>query len=91
LSAAEDSVDPGTVMYDWLASLEEECASRPEIIVGPFGTHGVLYEEDDDGESYALVGFALPDGVFAEIEYGTYGCLAGWRVYLEQEGSEGSE
>jgi len=88
LSTAEDSVDPGTVMYDWLASLEEECASRPEIIVSPFGTHGVLYKEDEDGQPYALVGFALPDGVFAEIECGTYGCLAGWRVYLGSEDSE---
>jgi len=42
LSTAEDSVDPGTVLYDWLASLEEECAGRPEIVVSPFGTHGVL-------------------------------------------------
>jgi len=91
LSTTEGSVDPGTVLYDWLASLEEKCASRPEIIVGPFGTHGVLYEEDEDGESYALVGFVLPDGVFAEIECETYGRLAGWRVYLEPEGSEDSE
>jgi len=74
-------VDPGTALFDWASSLEEQCASAPEIVTSPFGSHNVTYDEDEDGERYATVGFVLPDDVFAEIEGGTYGGLVGLRVY----------
>lgn len=41
---------------------------------------GLTYGEDEEGE-YVVLGFALPEGWFAEIEDGTYGELQGFRIY----------
>ncbi len=79
-------VDVVTVSYDWMSGLGFTVAmSAPEVVVGPFGSHGVTYGVDEDGESYATIGFVLPEGVFAEIEDGTYGNLTGLRIYLAGE------
>jgi len=78
-------VDVATVSYDWMGGLGFAVANTPEIIVGPFGSHGVTYGNDEDNEPYATVGFVLPEGVFAEIEDGTYGNLTGLRIYLGGE------
>jgi len=40
------------------------------------------YAEDGEGQ-YAVIGFALPDDFFAEIDGGTYGALFGFRIYRE--------
>lgn len=77
-------VDAGTALFDWASSLEEQCASSPEIITSPFGSHNVTYDEDEDGDRYATVGFVLLDSVFVEIEGGTYGNLVGLRVYPDE-------
>jgi len=42
---------------------------------------GVLYAHDDDGNAYALISLGLPNGVYAEIDGGTYGTLQGIRIY----------
>jgi len=39
------------------------------------------YGEDAEGQ-YALLGFVIPDGFYAEIEQG-YGSLFGFRIYRE--------
>lgn len=77
-------VDAGTALFDWASSLEEQCASSPEILTSPFGSHNVTYDEDEDGDRYATVGFVLLDSVFVEIEGGTYGNLVGLRVYPDE-------
>jgi hypothetical protein len=78
------SCDPGTVFCDWLVGLPEAVSGRPDLLVGPFGAHGVTYGTDEDGEAYATVGFSLPgDEVFAELCDATYGSLCGFRVYLD--------
>ena len=38
---------------------------------------------DEDGYEYATISFSLPDGVYAELEGGTYGTMVGVRVYRE--------
>ncbi|MHB1772059.1 MAG: hypothetical protein ACYCST_10000 [Acidimicrobiales bacterium] len=78
-------VDVATISYDWMSGLGCDVANAPEVIVGPFGSHGVRYGNDEDNEPYATVGFVLPEGVFAEIEDGTYGNLTGLRIYLNGE------
>jgi len=85
----EARVDPGTVPCDWLVSLDDEFASRAEIIVSQFGSHAVRYEEDEDGAAYALVGFARPEEIYTGISDETYGRLAGWRVLLDSGASWG--
>jgi hypothetical protein len=53
--------------------------ARPSEIVGPFGTHGVCYGEEDE-TIFASVGFVLGEvGVYAEIEDGTFGELQAFR------------
>ena len=78
-------VDVATASYDWMSGLGFAVANAPEVVVGPFGSHGVTYGVDEDGESYATIGFVLPEGVYAEIEDGTYGNLTGLRIYLNGE------
>ena len=80
-----EAVDVATVSYDWMSGLGFVVANAPEVVVGPFGSHGVTYGVDEDGERYASVGFVLPEGVYAEIEDGTYGTLTGLRIYLNGE------
>lgn len=43
---------------------------------------GIHYGEDEDGDAFALVGYSLPEAIYAEIDSGTYGTLQGFRVYL---------
>ena len=84
------SCDPGTVFCDWLVGLPEAVSGRPDLLVGPFGAHGVTYGTDEDGDPYAMVGFVLPgDEVFAELCNATYGSLCGFRVYLDPAVGEG--
>lgn len=49
-----------------------------------FGTHGIEYGEED-GMEYASLGFILPDGMYAEIEDGTYGQLNAFRIFRSDE------
>ena len=72
-------------LFAWLGEMRTrlQAGERPESVESPFGTHGVNYGEED-GERFATVGFVLPDGVFAEIEDGTYGQLNGFRVFLDE-------
>lgn len=66
---------------------EGDWSERPETIETPLGTHGCHYNphfppESTDSEVWVVVGMsALPGGVFAEIEHGTYGNLQGFRYY----------
>lgn len=55
---------------------------RPLTIKTVFGEHGMHYDFDEDGDGFVTIGFNLPDGVFAEIDGGTYGQLQGFRIYL---------
>jgi len=71
----------------WLRTLGFAVRYRPDAITGPLGTHGVTYDVDDDGEPYARIGFGLPEGVYAEIEDGTYGELQALRIYLGRSDS----
>lgn len=58
-------------------------AELPDSYQWPDGsTSGIYYAADEDGEDYAVVGYNLPDGIYAEIDSGTYGTLQGFRVYL---------
>lgn len=86
LSAA---INPDQQLYSWLRDVRVRLASgdMPNQVTGPFGTHGVTYGEET-GEQYATVGFCLPDGVYAEVEDGTYGQLQGLRVILDGSGVE---
>lgn len=54
------------------------------FIRSPFGTHEVevSYDPEED-EVFAVVGFMLPDDMYAETENGTYGTLQGFRVFSE--------
>lgn len=72
---------------EWMSTLGTAISYRPAAITGPFGTHGVTYERDEDDEPYASIGFNLPEGVYAEIEDGTYGELQALRVYLGRSDS----
>jgi hypothetical protein len=54
---------------------------RPDHIETEYGVHGVKYDYDEDGDSYAEVGFVLPKRCFAVIEDGTYGSLNAIRIY----------
>lgn len=58
-------------------------AERPDSYQWPDGsTSGIYYHEEEDGQVCASVGYNLPDGIYAEIDYGTHGTLQGFRVYL---------
>ena len=60
---------------------------RPTEVISPFGIHGVMYGTDEDDNTYATVGFILPNGVYAEIEDGTFGELQGFRIYFDNSGA----
>lgn len=55
-------------------------SERLAEIRGPFGIHGIQYGADDEGE-YAVIGFTLPDDIYAEVEGDTYAQLEGFRIY----------
>lgn len=83
--AFTDALDVATITYDWMSGLGFAVANAPDVITGPFGTHGVTYDLDEDSEPYARIGFVLPEGVYAEIEDGTYGELQALRICLGTE------
>lgn len=56
--------------------------ARLDSVTTSAGTHGIMYDTDEDGLDYASVGYNLPDGLYAEVEHGTYGELQAIRVYL---------
>ena len=87
--APQAAIAPDQQLYNFLGGVRSRLDSgeRPTEIVGPFGTHGVWYDEED-GEEYATVGFALPDGVFAEIDGDAYGEMVGFRIYLGEAAAE---
>ena len=87
--APQAAIAPDQQLYNFLGGVRSRLDSgeRPTEIVGPFGTHGVRYDEED-GEEYATVGFALPDGVFAEIDGDAYGEMVGFRIYLGEAAAE---
>ena len=71
----------------WLAVLRERLrqGDRPEMVSGFGKTRAISYlrdEENDDAE-YAFVAFELSSDFLAEIEYGTFGHLQGFRIYLD--------
>ena len=67
----------------FLIKLRDDIRSghRPTLIKSPFGDLGVVWDYDPEFGTYATVGFNLPDGIYAEIEDGTYGQLQGFRIY----------
>lgn len=74
-------------LYTWLAEASDliKRAWGPEgerlaEIHGLDGIHGIQYGEDEAGE-YATIGFTLPDGIYGEVDGGTYGQLQGFRIY----------
>jgi len=56
-------------------------------VESPFGMCGIMEGNDDydGGGPFITVGFCLPDGVYAEVEDGTYGQMQGFRIYLSDE------
>lgn len=85
-AARQPAVDPMMTLEKWIGEIYDSLVTtKPASVSGPFGQHGVLYDEDEDGDSFATIGMNLPRHpihVFAEIEDGTYGSLQGLRVYL---------
>lgn len=70
----------------YVVAMKFRRGERPTEFKSQFGTHGVMYGEDEFGP-YATVGFNLyPSldgrGPYAEIEMGTFGDLQGFRFYL---------
>ena len=84
--------DGGLVtVSEWLSLVKNifDGGGRPLVFHSPFGTHGVMYVEDElIGDPCAVVGFNLPHGVYAEIEDGTFGELQGFRFFLGGDGDE---
>ncbi|MHB1712222.1 MAG: hypothetical protein ACYCV7_12585 [Acidimicrobiales bacterium] len=80
------AIDPNQQLYGFLGDVRARLAAgeRPMQVSGPFGVHGMGYGEED-GEAYAVIGFALPDGVYAETDGGTYGELQGFRIFIDAE------
>lgn len=85
-----NNVDGLDTLYGFLNSVKEKMESGhyPTKIVGPFGVHGVMYSYGEDDEIFATVGFNLPDGIYAEIEDGTYGQQQGFRIVLADNNAE---
>lgn len=89
IKTPDAALDASSVLYGWLHDVRGRLVTgeRPDQVEGPFGRHGVSYGEED-GEVFAVVGFCLPDGIFAEIDSDTYGTLCGFRIFLDPEGDE---
>lgn len=70
--------------YDELSAMAEYVREhKPDRYEWPNGDHsGIHYGEDEDGDTFALVGYNLPEHIYAEIDSDTYGTLQGFRVYL---------
>lgn len=84
-------MNPASSFWGWLDSIREDYRRQPEafpsgrVLTSPFGECGIMAGDDgyDGGGAYITVGFVLPDGVYAEIEDGTYGQMQGFRIYLD--------
>ena len=83
------AVEATNEVFMWLSDLRDRLVAgeRPIEVSGPLGIHSVYYIEaydrsNDEGEAYAIVDWRLPDGVFAEVDDGTYGALEGFRMFL---------
>ena len=85
------SLDPTTDFFAWLNATRDHLrANWGQIhrLESPFGIHSVEYHTPPrwpDYFGYAIIGFTLPDGVYAEIEDGTYGTLNGFRIYYTED------
>jgi len=65
-----------------------ETGKMPNSIESLDGSHGVWWEQDQDGFDYALVGCVMPEGVYADFLDGsdsTYGELGAIRFYVTNE------
>lgn len=85
------TIFPGLQDLDDFLSRAAHYAARGEkTITSPFGVHGITYGGDshDGGGKYAIIGFNLPENVYAEIDCDTYGSLQGFRIYLDEQGAE---
>jgi hypothetical protein len=90
----EGHSDPLGALTAWLKdlALRFKAGERPDVIIGPFGAHAVEYGDnaEDDYGPYALVRFGITEaydmGWFTEIEDGAFGCLMGFRIYLNEIG-----
>jgi len=72
----------------WQLISDFENGKRPTEIESTDGTHGIMWEQDQDGFDYALVGCVMPEGVYADFMDGgdsTYGELNAIRFYLTNE------
>ena len=77
-----------TNVHDELIAWFHEIAERlgqgelPNEVSGPLGTHGVIYDTDEDGRNYALIVFTLPWFVYGEVAYDTFDTFVGFRIYI---------
>lgn len=84
------SMDAASAWWNWIemiAALYRRDPSDPSFDTGgtlssPIGSHGVMRGDEGEG-GFIIIGMTMPDGVFAEIENGTYGELHGIRIYAE--------
>ncbi len=80
--------DPYQALRAWLddaaANVRSNWGSVTEL-QGPFGVHGVWYGTDARNGEYAVVGFTLPDGFYADLGDDVVGELAGIRVFRDPD------
>ena len=72
----------------WQLISDFESGKKPAEIESTDGTHGIMWEQDQDGFDYALVGCVMPEGVYADFMDGgdsTYGELNAIRFYVTNE------
>lgn len=89
--ALSAGLSASNLLFTWLEHLRArfERGERPPLVDGPFGRHGVAYGTEG-GDAFAVVGFCLPDGVYAESAeagYG-YGELCGLRIFYHDVTAE---
>lgn len=83
---------PADPIADFLCVISAQLAdgARPERVSTPLGEVKLVYDTDDDGESFVFVsypGAMLPlTGWLAEVDDKTYGRLFGFRRYLVDGG-----
>lgn len=61
---------------------ELDAGYKPKRVDTMNGSHKVYYDTDLDGDDYAVIGYKLPEGVYAELSDATYGTLQGFRIYF---------
>ena len=95
IPAAVNPANDLDVTLDWIAtnyradnlviSANNPTVSTPCGVLGIDGPYEDKYEDPDAGE-YIRVGFCLSEGMYAEIEDGTYGQLNAFRIYKNTYG-----